>query len=78
MSRPGPVERSYSVDEVGLTDRERTVLHYLPTRLSNREIASQLNVSLNTLKTHVHSIYRKLGIDSRAAAIERAADLHLL
>jgi LuxR family maltose regulon positive regulatory protein len=67
-----------SADQVGLTDRERTVLGYLATRLSNREIASELYVSLNTLKTHLRSLYRKLGVESRAAAVERATDLELL
>ena len=73
-----PVERAGSADEVGLTDRERTVLRYLPTRLTNREVAAELYVSLNTLKTHLQSTYRKLGVDSRAAAVERATHLGLL
>jgi LuxR family maltose regulon positive regulatory protein len=77
-TRPMPVERAGSADDVGLTDRERTVLRYLPTRLSNREIASELYVSLNTLKTHLQSTYRKLGVDTRAAAVERATHLDLL
>jgi LuxR family maltose regulon positive regulatory protein len=77
-AQPVPVERSASGDQVGLTDRERTVLRYLPTRLSNREIASELYVSMNTLKTHLRSTYRKLGVESRAAAIERATHLDLL
>jgi LuxR family transcriptional regulator, maltose regulon positive regulatory protein len=62
----------------GLTDRELTVLRYLPTRLSNREIASELYVSMNTLKSHLRSTYSKLGVESRAAAIERATHLGLL
>ena len=61
-----------------LTARERTVIRYLPTRLSNREIASDLCVSMNTLKTHLRSTYRKLGVESRAAAIERARHAGLL
>ena len=77
-TRPMPVERAGSADEVGLTDRERTVLRYLPTRLTNREVAAELYVSLNTLKTHLQSTYRKLGVDSRAAAVERATHLGLL
>ncbi len=77
-SRPMPTERAASPDEVGLTDRERTVLRYLPTRLSNREIASELYVSMNTLKTHLQSTYRKLGVESRGAAVERATQLGLL
>jgi LuxR family maltose regulon positive regulatory protein len=66
------------VQLAALTDRERTVLRYLPTRLSNREIASELCVSMNTLKAHMRSTYRKLGVESRAAAIERATHLGLL
>ena len=77
-ARPVRVKRTGSADEIGLTDRERTVLRYLPSRLSNREIAAELYVSLNTLKTHVGSTYRKLGVDSRAAAVERATHLGLL
>ena len=77
-ARPMPVERGAHADEVGLTDRERTVLRYLPTRLSNREIASELYVSMSTLKTHLRSTYRKLSVESRAAAIERARHLGLL
>ena len=77
-SRPMPVERAASADSVGLTTRERTVLRYLPTRLNNREIASDLYVSMNTLKTHLRSTYRKLGVESRAAAVERASHLRLL
>ena len=69
--RPMPVGRGASADSVGLTARERTVLRYLPTRLSNREIASELYVSMNTLKTHLRSTYRKLGVESRAAAVEQ-------
>jgi LuxR family transcriptional regulator, maltose regulon positive regulatory protein len=77
-ARPMPVERAASADHVGLTTRERTVLGYLPTRLSNREIASELYVSMSTLKTHLQSTYRKLGVESRAAAVERAKHLDLL
>ena len=44
-----------------LSPREVTVLRYLPSRLTNQEIAAQLFVSMNTLKTHQKRIYRKLG-----------------
>ena len=76
--RPVPAERAGSATEVGLTDRERTVLRHLPTRLSNRELAAELYVSLNTLKTHLRSTYSKLGVESRAEAVKRATDLGLL
>lgn len=61
-----------------LTQRELAILAYLPTRLSNAEIAARAYVSLNTVKTHIARIYRKLGVQSRVAAVDRAADLGLL
>ena len=61
-----------------LTDRELAVLRHLPTRLSNVEIAQRLYVSLNTIKTHVKHIYRKLGVENRAAAVEQAERRGLL
>ncbi len=61
-----------------LTERETAVMRYLPTRMSQREIASELFVSLNTVKTHCSAIYRKLGVDNRKAAVQAARDLHLL
>ncbi len=62
----------------GLTDRERDVLRLLPSRLTLREIASELFVSQNTLKFHLRVIYRKLGVNSRAEAVEQARRLRLL
>jgi LuxR family maltose regulon positive regulatory protein len=58
-----------------LTDRERDVLRLLPSRLTLREIAGELYVSLNTLKFHLRVIYRKLGVNSRAEAVEVARTL---
>jgi len=55
-----------------LTERERDVLRFLPSRLTIREIADELFVSVNTLKFHLKVIYRKLGITSRAEAAELA------
>lgn len=63
---------------VPLTERERQVLRYLATRLSIREIASELFLSVNTVKSHVQTIYRKLACNSRREAVDRARDLHLL
>ncbi len=60
---------------VGLSDRELEILRYLPTDLSSAEIAAQLYISLNTLKTHLRTIYRKLGVGGRRQAIERATQL---
>ncbi|MCU1621179.1 MAG: putative LuxR family transcriptional regulator [Frankiales bacterium] len=61
-----------------LTERELAVLHYLPTALSQRDIAKELFVSLNTTKTHCRAIYRKLGADNRQAAVQSARNLRLL
>lgn len=57
---------------VQLTDREREILRLLGQASSRAEIADQLFVSLNTLKSHLRKIYRKLGVSTRDAAILRA------
>ena len=44
-----------------LSEREREVLRFLPSRLTVREIAAELFISVNTLKFHMRAIYRKLG-----------------
>lgn len=56
-----------------LSDRERAVLRALSGPLTLREIAAELNVSHNTVKTHVRSVFRKLGAHDRAAAVTRGA-----
>jgi LuxR family maltose regulon positive regulatory protein len=61
-----------------LTDREYMVLVHLPSRQSNAEIAQRLGVSLNTVKTHLKHIYRKLDVVGRSDAVEAAERLHLL
>jgi LuxR family maltose regulon positive regulatory protein len=61
-----------------LTERELRILRYLPTMLSNAEIGAEIFVSLNTVKTHLRSIYRKLGASGRAEAVERARGIGLL
>ena len=61
-----------------LSEREQAILRFLPTTLSNREIAAELFVTTNTVKTHLRSIYRKLDVARRREAVERARDLRLL
>jgi LuxR family maltose regulon positive regulatory protein len=61
-----------------LLDSEVRVLRYLPTNLTAPEIASELYVSRNTVKTHMRNLYAKLGTHSRAEAVERARALGLL
>lgn len=61
-----------------LTDRELEVLSRLPSRSKNEEIAHDLFVSHNTLKTHLRSIYRKLDATERNEAVARATELGLI
>jgi LuxR family maltose regulon positive regulatory protein len=63
---------------VPLSEREQVVLRYLSSRLSAGEIADELYVSLNTVKTHIKSIYRKLDTNRRWDAVKRARQLQLL
>jgi LuxR family maltose regulon positive regulatory protein len=61
-----------------LSPGELRVLRYLPTNLSRPEIAGELSVSLNTVSTHVRSIYAKLQVRDRSSAVRRARELRLL
>jgi LuxR family maltose regulon positive regulatory protein len=61
-----------------LSDRELDVLRLLGTDLDGPEIAHELMVSLNTMRTHTKNIYAKLGVNSRRAAVRRAEELELL
>jgi LuxR family maltose regulon positive regulatory protein len=61
-----------------LTEREQTVLRYLPSLMTYEEVAADLVVSLNTVKTHAHGIFRKLGVTGRRQAVRSARELHLL
>ncbi len=61
-----------------LTTAELRVLRFLPTHYSFHEIAQRLHVSSNTVKTHVHAVYRKLDASSRSEAVAHAADAGLL
>jgi LuxR family transcriptional regulator, maltose regulon positive regulatory protein len=61
-----------------LSESELRVLRYLPTNLRGPEIASELFVSLNTIRAHLRNLYAKLGVHSRTEAVERARELGLL
>ncbi|WP_426244541.1 LuxR C-terminal-related transcriptional regulator [Nocardioides sp. LHG3406-4] len=62
----------------GLTERELEVLGHLANLLSTEEIASVMYISVNTIRTHVRNILRKLGVTRRNAAVRRARELQLL
>ena len=61
-----------------LSQRELDVLRLLGSDLDGPEIARELSVSLNTMRTHTRNIYAKLGVTSRRAAVRQAQDLDLL
>lgn len=61
-----------------LTDRELEVLVHLPTLMSNAEIAADLYLSVNTVKTHLKAVYRKLGVEGRRQAVVRGRELELI
>ena len=61
-----------------LTPKESEVLGHLAALLTTEEIAATMFVSVNTVRTHVRSILRKLGVSRRNAAVRRARELNLL
>jgi LuxR family maltose regulon positive regulatory protein len=61
-----------------LSEAELSVLRLLRGQLSQREIAAELDLSFNTIKTHTRNIYRKLGVAERAQAVARARELSLI
>jgi LuxR family maltose regulon positive regulatory protein len=61
-----------------LSDRELAVLRLLATDLTQREIGQELYVSLNTVKSHTKSIFRKLGVSTREQAVASARELELI
>jgi NarL family two-component system response regulator YdfI len=73
-----PVTTPQSNEPVNLTDREIEVLRSVARGERSKEIAVQLGISERTVKAHLASIYSKLGVDSRAAAIAVAAQMGLL
>jgi LuxR family maltose regulon positive regulatory protein len=75
--RPAKVETEEG-HEALLSERELEVLRYLVRGLSYEEIGKQLFLSLNTVQFHVKNIYRKLLVNKRTQAIERAREMHLI
>ncbi|HKD88276.1 MAG TPA: LuxR C-terminal-related transcriptional regulator [Streptosporangiaceae bacterium] len=61
-----------------LTESELAVLRFLPSHMTNQEIAEALFLSINTIKTHLSSVYRKLGVANRRQAIAQGRRLDLL
>jgi LuxR family maltose regulon positive regulatory protein len=61
-----------------LSSRELEVLQYLATGLTNRQIAEQMVVTINTVKAHTRRLYAKLDVSNRTQAVARARQLQLL
>jgi LuxR family transcriptional regulator, maltose regulon positive regulatory protein len=76
-ARP-PAEPPAEPPDEPLTESETRVLRYLPTHLGAPQIAAELYLSANTVKTHLRHLYRKLGAHSRQEAVQRARAAGLL
>jgi LuxR family transcriptional regulator, maltose regulon positive regulatory protein len=76
--RPSPGLAGAPAPYWELSQRELEVLRLLPSSLSQREIAAELYVSFNTVRTHTRVIFSKLGVTSRAEAVARARELGLI
>ena len=74
----GPDRARPAVAAEALSDREQAILRFLPTMMSNQEIAGELFVSVNTVKTHLKAIYRKLDATGRRDAVQRARERGLI
>lgn len=70
--------RTAPLSSAALTESELAVLRFLPSHMTNQEIAESLFLSINTIKTHLSSVYRKLGVVNRRQAIAQGRRLELL
>ena len=80
LARRAPADRPEDAEPLreALSETELRVLRYLPTNLRGPEIAAELFVSRNTIKAHLRNVYAKLGVHSRADAVNRARELGLV
>ena len=78
LGSPPPSRAAPRQSAVILTDRELLMLRFLPSHLTNAEIARECLMSVNTVKAHLKNIYAKLGVSTRAETVERAHLLGLL
>lgn len=67
-----------TLSQLGISKREYEVLELMAQGLSNQEIANQLFISLNTVKTHSSNLFSKLEVKRRTQAVQRAKELQLL
>jgi LuxR family transcriptional regulator, maltose regulon positive regulatory protein len=77
LGSPPPSRAAPRQPAVILTERELLMLRFLPSHLTNAEIARECLMSVNTVKAHLKNIYAKLGVSTRAETVERARLLGL-
>jgi DNA-binding NarL/FixJ family response regulator len=78
-SAPAPFEVNHAaLASLGVTSREHEMLQALADGLTNKEIARRFDLSPNTVKTHVSSLYEKLGVSRRTQAVQKAKELALI
>lgn len=76
---PGPFEKNVAaLAALGITDREYEVLTLLAEGCANKEIARRLDLSPNTVKTHLARLYEKLEAERRTQAVQKARELALI
>ena len=73
----GPVQNDKAIEALGLTRRELEMLDFLSSGKTNKEIARDLGLSPNTIKTHLANLYVKLGVKNRTQAVSKAMELSL-
>ncbi len=74
-----PFERNdAAIKSLGLTERELTMLERLAAGDANKEIARTLDISPNTVKTHIANLFQKLEVQRRTQAIQKARELRLI
>ena len=78
LGSPPPSRGTPRQPAVMLTERELLMLRFLPSHLTNAEIARECLMSVNTVKAHLKNIYAKLGVSTRAQTVERSRLLGLL
>ena len=77
-STPPTAINQKEISNLGISKRELDVLQLMATGLSNEEIAEQLFISLNTVKTHSSNIFLKLEVKRRTQAVEKAKRLNII
>jgi DNA-binding CsgD family transcriptional regulator len=75
---PAFVRNDAALKSLGVTDRELAVLEHLAAGRSNKEIARLLDISPNTVKTHIANLFGKIGSERRTQAIQKARELGIV